>query len=121
MDDSLGLTREELNLIADAEFFPAKARIMEKVRGMLHDVHGRLRDELDGIELLAPGGFDRKKFQFVKGEHLEDFPYQYLDYPKHFEGGEKFTFRSLFWWGHYFAFALILEGGGLLRYKQNLI
>ncbi|HJU03514.1 MAG TPA: hypothetical protein VJ692_00075, partial [Nitrospiraceae bacterium] len=63
----------------------------------------------------------RKKFQFVKGEHLEECPYQYLDYPKHFEGDEKLTFRSLFWWGHHMVFALILEGPGLLRYKQNLI
>ena len=59
--------------------------------------------------------------QFVKGEHLEDFPYQYLDYFKHFEGDNKFTFRSLFWWGHHYTFALILEGEGLSQYKKNLI
>lgn len=94
---------------------------MKKVRGVLEELYGALQEELSRVELLAPSGFDRKKFQFVKGEHLEEFPYQYLDFPKHFEGDNKFTFRSLFWWGHHFVFALMLEGEGILRYKQNLL
>lgn len=121
VDDSILFTPEEIALIADETFFLAKARIMKKVRRLLEDLHAGLRNDLEGIELLAPTGFDRSKFQFVKGEHLEDYPYQYLDFPKHFDGDNKFTFRSLFWWGHHFAFALILEGEGLLHYKRNLI
>ena len=65
--------------------------------------------------------FDTEASQFVKGEHLEDFPYQYLDYPRFFTKDVKFAFRSLVWWGHHMAFALILEGGHLRRYKENLI
>jgi hypothetical protein len=114
-------TADELTLVADEHFFQAKARIMHKVRAVLDEVHAALKDELAGVDLLAPEGFDPARFQFVKGEHLEACPYQYLDFPKHFVGNEKFTFRSLFWWGHHFVFALILEGAGLLRYKQNLI
>ncbi|MER3423352.1 MAG: hypothetical protein C4293_09125 [Nitrospiraceae bacterium] len=121
INDSSLFTSGEITLIADEKFFLVKARIMKKVRGLLDDLHVGLGKDLEGVELLAPVGFNRKKFQFVKGEHLEDFPYQYLDFPKHFEGDEKFTFRSLFWWGHHFVFALILEGEGLLRYKRNLI
>jgi hypothetical protein len=120
-NESIHLTSEELKLIADVEFFHAKARIMVKVHGMLDDLYVGLQQDLRDVDLLAPATFNRKKFQFVKGEHLEECPYQYLDYPKHFEGDEKFTFRSLFWWGHHMVFALILEGPGLLRYKQNLI
>ena len=114
-------TEEEIRLIADLDFFRAKARIMKKVRGMLDELHAGLQAELAGVDLLAPASFDRKKVQFVKREHLEEAPYQYLDFPKHFDGDDKFTFRSLFWWGHHMVFALILEGEGLLRYKQNLI
>ena len=114
-------TPEEIRLIGDADFFLAKARIMAKVRQALDALHAGLREDAAGISLLSPPGFDAKKFQMVKGEHLEACPYQYLDYPKHFEGDDKFTFRSLFWWGHHVVFALILEGEGLLRYKQNLI
>jgi hypothetical protein len=121
MDRSLPFTPDEVKLISDAEFFRAKARIMKKVRGMLEEVYTGLLEDVKMVELSAPGGFDPRKFQFVKGEHLDDFPYQYLDFPKHFEGDNKFTFRSLFWWGHHFIFAFILEGEGLLRYKQNLV
>jgi hypothetical protein len=120
-DEPLQFTTEELSLLADEKFFPAKARIMKKVRDTFELLHAGLKADLAGVELLAPADFDADRFQFVKGEHLEHFPYQYLDFPKHFAGDEKFTFRSLFWWGHHLAFALILEGEKLLRYKQNLI
>ncbi|MBM4123167.1 MAG: hypothetical protein FJ249_11330 [Nitrospira sp.] len=114
-------TPEEISLVADEKFFPAKARITKKVRGILDEVYAGLKADLTGITLLTPADFDLAKFQFVKGEHLESFPYQYLDFPKHFSGEDKFTFRSLFWWGHHVVFALVLEGEGLKRYKQNLI
>ena len=114
-------TPDELSLVSDAKFFRAKARIMKKVKAQLGALYAGLQDDLAGVELLAPEGFNLGSHQFVKGEHLEDFPYQYLDFPKHFDGDVKFTFRSLFWWGHHFVFALILEGGALIRYKQNLM
>ena len=94
---------------------------MQKVRSMLDTIHASIQAELEGINLLAPVGFDRSARQFVKGEHLDDYPYQYLDFPRHFVRTEKFTFRSLFWWGHHVVFAMILEGENLNRYKRNLI
>ncbi|TLY16849.1 MAG: hypothetical protein E6K69_03230 [Nitrospirae bacterium] len=121
MDELIQFTPDELSLIADEKFFLAKARVMRKVRHTLEGLYAALKIELAGAELLAPKDFDLSRFQFVKGEHLEDFPYQYLDFPKHFLDENKFAFRSLFWWGHHFVFALILEGEGLLRYKRNLI
>ncbi len=121
MSNPITFTPEELSLISDREFFRAKAVITRKVRGVLDAVYAGLKEEVKQVTLVAPEGFDSEKFQFVKGEHLEDYPYQYLDFPKHFVGNEKFTFRSLFWWGHHFVFALILEGRGLRRYKQNLV
>jgi hypothetical protein len=117
----ISLTPEELRLVSDAGYFEAKARIMEKVRRWLDEVHSALQAEVGRTALLLPAGFEPRKFQVVKGEHLEDCPYQYLDFPKHFAGDEKFTFRSLVWWGHHLVFALLLEGEHVLRYKQNLI
>src|SRR5437867_12152710 len=121
MDELIQFTPEELSLIADEKFFRAKARVMKKVRNTLDGLNAVVKSELAGADLLSPTDFDPSRFQFGKGEHLEDFPYQYLDFPKHFQDENKLTFRSLFWWGHHFVFALILEGEGLLRYKQNLI
>src|SRR5216117_3053629 len=114
-------TPDELTLLGDTQFFRAKARIMTKMKAVLEGVYESLQRELAGATLLAPAGFNPAAHQFVKGEHLEDFPYQYLDYFKHFEGDSKFTFRSLFWWGHHYAFALILEGERLSQYKKNLV
>lgn len=71
--------------------------------------------------LLLPQGFDSANFQFVKGEHLLNFPYRYLDFPKHFKNKEMLTFRTLFWWGHFFVFSLMLEGEFLAQYKRNLL
>jgi hypothetical protein len=121
MTDPSGFTPDELRWIADREFCRVKAGVTKKVRGLLEHLHAGLREDLAGQDLLSPSGFDPARFQFVKGEHLEDYPYQYLDFPKHFDGDEKFTFRSLFWWGHHFAFALILESERILVYKQHLI
>ncbi|MGQ0810538.1 MAG: hypothetical protein ACT4OO_04855, partial [Nitrospiraceae bacterium] len=94
---------------------------MRKVRGLLEIIHAELLQEMAKAELLTPTGFDLAKCQFVKGENLQDCPYQYLDYPKHFVGNEKFTIRSLFWWGHHVVFALILEGQHLSRNKGHIV
>ncbi len=107
--------------MADQQFFRAKAQIMAKVRDSLQALQPLLKAEVAASELIAPPGFDATKSQLVKGEHLEDCPYQYLDCPKHFVGDEKFTFRTLFWWGHHVALAWILEGGAIKRYKKNLV
>jgi hypothetical protein len=114
-------TADEVALMRNAEFFRAKAVIMRKVRDQLGRVYDALQEEVRQVTLLAPADFDPAKFQFVKGEHLEHCPYQYLDYPKHFLSGNTFTFRSLFWWGHHVAFALLLEGAHVKEYKRNLI
>lgn len=121
----LSLTDEEAALVADAQFFRKKEQISAKVRAQLDATYAGLTEELRRISLharlIAPPGFDLRAHQFVKGEHLESFPYQYLDCPKHFDGPNKFTFRTLFWWGHHLACALILEGDGIKQYKKHIV
>ncbi len=116
-----GFTLEEQALMADQRVFLVRASAREKVRAELGALRQELVACLAGSSLLTPPGFDAGNYQFVKGEYLEQFPYQYLDFPKHFKGEDKFTFRSLFWWGHHVVFALLLEGAGLRQYKANLI
>ena len=112
---------EEVACFADTNFFRIKAHVSVKVRQILENLHEGFKAELVGCDLLAPESFKPDAVQFVKGEHLEDFPYQYLDYPRHYTRDEKFAFRSLFWWGHHMVFALILEGPHIRRYKENII
>ena len=112
---------EEVACFADRAFFRTKAQVMVKVRQILENLHECFKAELIGCDLLAPESFNPDAAQFVKGEHLEDFPYQYLDYPRHYTREEKFAFRSLFWWGNHMVFALILDGPNIRRYKENII
>ncbi len=121
MTHPLSFTAEETALLSDAQFFGKKARISEKIRGQLAAVHDALRCELTEARLLGPSDFESGRHQFVKGEHLEDFPYQYLDCPKHFDGTEKCTFRTLVWWGHHVVCAWILEGRLSKAYKKNMV
>ncbi|MBX3327438.1 MAG: hypothetical protein U0223_17900 [Nitrospira sp.] len=114
-------TDAETTLLADAQFFRQKSAITAKIRCLLEETHRALQADLDAVTLLTPADFNSKIHQLVKGEHLEDFPYQYLDYPKHFQGGNTFTFRTLVWWGHYVVCAMLLEGVELRRYKQQLL
>lgn len=121
MTVALSFTDEEAALVADAQFFRKKERISAKVRAQLDATYVGLAEELRQISLIVPPGFNPRAHQFVKGEQLESFPYQYLDYPKYFDGPNKFTFRTLFWWGHHVACALILEGEGIKQYKKHVV
>lgn len=121
MGSSIVLTDEETALVSDAQFFRKKAAIMAKVRVQLEATHQALKAELAGVSLVVPAGFNPDASQLVKGEHLEDFPYQYLDYPKHFDGVNTFTVRTLFWWGHHAICALLLSGNQVRLYKKHFV
>lgn len=121
MSHAISFTDDECALLDDAHFFRKKAAITAKIRAQLEATLGALRTELAGVPLVTPAGFNSDTHQLVKGEHLENFPYQYLDYPKHFDGVNKFTFRTLVWWGHHASCALILEGAEMRRYKKHFV
>lgn len=118
MNDSL--TADEWRVFADHDFFLKKAGISAKLKRTLEQLHLALQSELVSRRLLAPDGFDAEAFQFVKGEHLEDCPYQYLDFPRYYTRQDKLAFRSLCWWGHHLVFALIVEGPLVKQYRINL-
>ena len=114
------LTADEWRVFADHDFFLKKAAISEKLKKTLEQLHMALKPELTNHMLLAPDGFDTEAVQFVKGEHLEDCPYQYLDFPRYYTRQNKLAFRSLCWWGHHLVFALIVEGPLVKQYRLNL-
>lgn len=121
MHSSTTLTDDEIALVSDAQFFRKKAAISVKVKSQLEATHQALKEELAGVSFVVPSGFNPEAWQLVKGEHLEAFPYQYLDFPKCFDGRNKFTLRTLFWWGHHVVWALLLEGDEIRRYKKNFV
>ncbi len=114
-------TPQEIQRLTDTNFFLEKATITTKIRQQLEQLHEVYQHEIRQHSLIVPDQFAANAFQFVKGEHLEHFPYQYLDYPRFYTRETKFAFRTLYWWGHHLIFSLILEGGYLRQYKENLI
>jgi len=112
---------QEIERLTDTNFFLEKAAISQKIRHTLEQLHETYQNELGHHSLLVPDQCPAESFQLVKGEQLEHFPYQYLDFPRFYTREVKFAFRTLFWWGHHIVFAWILEGGHLRRYKENLI
>jgi hypothetical protein len=114
-------TNEEAALMADQHFFLAKAQIMAKVRRVLAATHVALKEEVASAVLVTPPDFNPANCHFVKGEALEFFPYQYLDFPKHFHDSNAFVFRTLFWWGHHVVCALMLEGEGIKQRKARIV
>ena len=114
------LTSDEWRVFANHDFFLAKAAISVKLKRTLEQLHQALQPELTAHPLLAPDDLKPESFQFVKGEHLEACPYQYLDFPRYYTRQDKLAFRSLCWWGHHLTFALIVEGALVKQYRTNL-
>ena len=121
MKGPIDFTPEELSVIQNTRFFHIKAAVTPKVQNILQQLRGLYQEEFSRADPLMPDGVNTQSGQFVKGEYLLDFPYLYLDFPKLFTQQEKFSFRTLFWWGHYWIFAWILEGRYLDRYKKNIL
>jgi hypothetical protein len=120
MKSDYSLTADEVNVLGNQDFFRQKAVISAKIKRTLELLHHRLKPEVVKHTLLAPDGFDPEAVQLVKGEHLEECPYQYLDFPRYYTRQDKLAFRSLFWWGHHLVFALIVEGPLVKNYRMNL-
>lgn len=114
-------SEHELKLINHVEVFQYKQGIIKKAEGYLEALKGAMAAELAESDIVFPPGADLVKGQIVKGENLQGFPFLSLDIPQSFTKTEYFTMRTLFWWGHYLGFSLILKGERLPRYLDRLI
>jgi hypothetical protein len=85
------------------------------------DLQHSLKVHIRPEELCAPEQTDFVHGQLVRGERFHQRPYVYLDFPKFFSRQAMFSYRSFFWWGWDFVFALILSGPHLDLYKKNLV
>ncbi len=112
---------DEVEFLKQAALFTWKEQITRKIKRILEALHEELAARLDPSALLAPEGMDFTRWQVVRGERYRDRPYAYLDFPQFFSRDTKFTYRSMFWWGTGFFFAMILEGDPLDRYRENLL
>ena len=114
-------SEKELRLVNHIEVFQNKPTILKKVEQRLITLQKALAQEVNLISANLPSGIDLVKNQIARGENHNGFPYLSLDYPQNFSKTEMFTMRTLFWWGHYLGFSLILKGKKLSIYLERLI
>lgn len=118
----MDLTPEEAAIVANGDLLRAKNRATAKLRAHLEALRASLLPRVKGGHRgwEVPAGFDPDSSQIARGENLDGTPYQYLDLPKHFTGGDYFTFRTLLWWGRGACFCWILKGSGLPACRARL-
>ena len=114
-------SEKEIKLVNHVEVFQEKPAILKKVQNRLIDLQKELENEITPMASALPDGLDITKNQIARGENHNGFPYLSLDYPQNFSKTEMFTMRTLFWWGHYLGFSLILKGKKLAIYLERLI
>jgi hypothetical protein len=110
----------EIRLITETELFLKKPDIMKKVTHKLDELKIAIIDRVKKDGRTYPDGTDLIKGQIARGENHNGFPFISLDIPQKFSKTEMFTFRTLFWWGHYLGFSLILKGTDLVNYTEKL-
>jgi hypothetical protein len=111
---------KDLELINHIEVFQHKAAILKKVESRLSKLKESMIEELIVCSPQLPPGTDVEKGQIARGENNNGFPFMSLDMPQNFSKTSFFTYRTLFWWGHYLGFSLILKGDKLGTYFQTL-
>jgi hypothetical protein len=111
----------ELDLLNHVEVFLHKPKIMKKAERYLNALGEEMIRELAQSRISFPAETKLEKVQLTRGENHKGFPYLSLDIPQRFSKMEMFTYRTLFWWGHYLGFSLILKGDDIPRYTSSLL
>lgn len=113
----MNLTSKELNVIHDTDFLLTKAMVLDKIRMLFSEIQVNLKRQIEklpaDIIFTSPGKISR-------GENYQQLPYLVLDYPAHFSGKDIITFRTMFWWGHFYSTTLHLQGSYLQRFRNNI-
>lgn len=112
---------QEIELINVVNVFELKPLIMKKAESYLNELKTALVGEAVADVKHFPPGTDIAKGQVARGENHEGFPFISLDMPQKFSKTEMFTYRTLFWWGHYLGFSFILKGEALPGYLDRML
>ena len=111
---------KDLELINHVEVFQNKPSILKKVEVRLKKLKEAMAIELVSSASQLPPNTDIENGQIARGENNNGFPFLSLDIPQNFSKTEMYTYRTLFWWGHYLGFSLILKGEKLKTYFERL-
>lgn len=106
-------TEKELKYIADTDFLHTGHIIKQKITSLFEASAQELKEELDTGKYNIDPHLIRLPPKISKGENYRGLPWIVLDYPKKFQKEDTFSFRVIFWWGHFFSYSLHLEGAAM--------
>ena len=117
----MDLSAKELSIISDTDFLLTKAQALVKIEALLAETRSALGGLVAGSDFPFPAGARLFNGKISRGENYRQLPYRVLDQPALFTDDDLFTFRTLFWWGHFFSATLHLQGLSLERHRPALI
>lgn len=112
---------KESDLMYNTELFPLKRQVNQKIYTLFEQIKSGLKDTAQHKQFIFPTGTDSETGKISQGENYLSYPWVILDFPKLFNKHEIFAFRTLFWYGHYFSFSLVLAGTVAEFYIANII
>lgn len=111
---------EELTALRETRSFDLKRAATSHLMESFEELRAALRPGVGSREWCAKATVDAAKGTLTRGEDYLGLPYVVLDFPKLFTKHEFLTMRTMFWWGHYVAYALILRGAWLAEAVDRL-
>ena len=103
------LSQPELELITNADIILTKNAVMKKIQGLLEEIQEEEALVLSHADFIPPE-VRASGSKISRGENYQGLPYLVLDQPRHFEMGNIFAIRTMFWWGRLFSITLHLSG-----------
>lgn len=104
------INKDELELLTNTEIFLIKAQLGKKMNDLFGECIEQINSHLVGLTAFPELNLGSHSPKISKGENYLSFPWQLLDYPRHFNKIEIFALRTLCWWGQGFSITLHLSG-----------
>ena len=115
------LSKQEMQLVTDADWILTKNGIIKKVQCMFGNIEQEMTAVLKEHAERLPAAIITIHSKISKGENYEGLPYLILDCPRYFKGENIFAIRTMFWWGNFFSITLHLSGTYKSQFENKLI
>ena len=110
------LSDAESEMMQNADLILTKNRVLQKITGLLQEVHERQHDFVVVSDLVNQGIF-KTPSKISRGENYLGLPWLILDYPRISGSPGVFFIRTMFWWGRFFSSTLHVSG----NYKEQTV
>ena len=110
----------EIELLSDAGIILTKNAIMQKLKSFLEEIQLKQKAIIEKNISAFPAEVLKTSPKVSRGENYKGLPWLVLDYPRHFEHGNIFAIRTMFWWGNFFSVTLQVSGTYKTAFEQNL-